>query len=624
MEGTAEPGRYSLSKTPWVREILQTLDNPHVRLVAFQSSRQVGKTTSGQMWFGRTVCHDASPFLLVQADGQVIKKFVRERIWPFIDATPELRELKDSNRDNWNLEDMHFDSGMWLNCVGARSIMGLSQRAIKRIWFEECNKYKTAIGDHSDPMREARHCTNTFHGGTVYASSTPTTEHGTISLVVANCEEERWWFVECPHCGHEFTTCFHDASVDDNQVEDKKRLALLKARKFDQAFEQLFKFETHSDESGVVTSSWWECEGCGERIDESEKRKMQEAGRFKAVRKLKSRKAKEVAFVVSGLNSLAANMSWNDIAEEYIKAKAALNQTRPNPIPMRNFKNNIMGITYEQKSISNDHEKILARRTGYSSGEVPADVSVLVSFCDRHGADYHYTVFGFRYRDNVLGMHLIQHGVIPKTFEMLTTILGQKFKREDGIDLPIHITGMDSGYQTEEVFSLCRQTGGAIVPVSGVDSDRPRPWFSRIDPKLPDSAANQFVNNPVDTFKNEIAGMLEVPIGEPGSLEFNSDIDVEFARHMVGQERVDVMKTDTAGRQAMRHVWQDRSGFSIHFWDCTVGCLGLAYAKSVDVMLQQQSGQEGAQENPPEPEREQRGGRGSSDSWLGTSEGGWI
>ena len=146
MEGTAEPGRYSLDKTPWVREILQTLDNPHVRLVAFQSSRQVGKTTSGQMWFGRTVCHDASPFLLVQADGQVIKKFVRERIWPFIDATPELRELKDTNRDNWNLEDMHFDSGMWLNCVGARSIMGLSQRAIKRIWFEECNKYKTEIG----------------------------------------------------------------------------------------------------------------------------------------------------------------------------------------------------------------------------------------------------------------------------------------------------------------------------------------------------------------------------------------------------------------------------------------------------------------------------------------------
>lgn len=63
---SAEPGRWRTTRTPYLREIMDSLSaSSEVETVIFISGSQVGKTECMNNWLGYTIDHDPCPMLIV-------------------------------------------------------------------------------------------------------------------------------------------------------------------------------------------------------------------------------------------------------------------------------------------------------------------------------------------------------------------------------------------------------------------------------------------------------------------------------------------------------------------------------------------------------------------------------
>ena len=255
----AVTGKLDMDFTPYMREVLDALDDKFVELVALQSCAQIAKTTGAICWVGKVIENDPSPVLWVMPDIQAVKEFSKERFQPFIDSCPTLRARKDLDTDRYTLDAMHFD-GMWFWFVSSNSAARLASRPVRYIVVDEINKYKQLLGDEADPISLAQRRLVSFDDSKILCTSTPTSQHGAISKVIGNCEEVRIYHVPCPECGM-----------------------------FQELIFPNLKFERNTDDAGVETNTvknvWYECEGCHCKIEERSKRDMLIKGRWVSIKK---------------------------------------------------------------------------------------------------------------------------------------------------------------------------------------------------------------------------------------------------------------------------------------------------------------------------------------------------
>ena len=90
--GASEAGLWRTSRTPYLREIMDTLSPSHpCQRVAFMKGSQVGATESGGNWIGYVIHHAPGPMLAVQPSVELAKRFSQQRIDPLIEESPVLR-----------------------------------------------------------------------------------------------------------------------------------------------------------------------------------------------------------------------------------------------------------------------------------------------------------------------------------------------------------------------------------------------------------------------------------------------------------------------------------------------------------------------------------------------------
>ena len=75
---SAEQGRYSTGRTPYMRAIMDALSpsNPCRRIV-FMKAAQVGATEAGNNWIGYVIHYAPGPMLAVQPTVELAKRFSR-------------------------------------------------------------------------------------------------------------------------------------------------------------------------------------------------------------------------------------------------------------------------------------------------------------------------------------------------------------------------------------------------------------------------------------------------------------------------------------------------------------------------------------------------------------------
>ena len=79
--GSAEPGRWRNSRTPYLAEIMDCLSPSHpAQRVVFMKGAQIGGTECGNNWIGYIVHHAPGPMLAVQPTVELGKRFSRQRM----------------------------------------------------------------------------------------------------------------------------------------------------------------------------------------------------------------------------------------------------------------------------------------------------------------------------------------------------------------------------------------------------------------------------------------------------------------------------------------------------------------------------------------------------------------
>ena len=132
-EGSAEPGIWRTSRTPYLKKIMECFTDPKVREVTMMTCVQVGKSEILLNAMGYYAHIEPSTVLIVQPTVDTGKKFSKERIAPTIRDTPVLNNIMgaEKSRDASNTVMQKLFPGGYVAIVGANSPAGLASRPIK-------------------------------------------------------------------------------------------------------------------------------------------------------------------------------------------------------------------------------------------------------------------------------------------------------------------------------------------------------------------------------------------------------------------------------------------------------------------------------------------------------------
>jgi len=389
--------------------------------------------------------------------------------------------------------------------------------------MDEVDKYPPSAGKEADPRSLARERTKTFaHNKKIFQTSTPTLKSGPIWQEWENADDQRRYYVPCPHCGYYQTF----------------------------RFKQIKWPDTAKTPEEVQATAYYECEQCHGIITDGHKPGMLRAGRWESEKKTGTRKT---AFHLNAIYS--PWVRFGDVAYEFKKSKDY-------PELLMNFINSWLAEPWENTEVKMNSDKVLERQSEYEEGVVPDGTLLITAGVDVQKDHFYYTI---RAWGASMTSWNIAHGIVD-TWNDIEYIMNLIYKDRQGNEYQVNLCAVDSGDKADEVYDFCVINQEWAVPVKG--SSTPllaRYKISTIDKT--DSKAYGMRLYIVDgqQYKDMIAGRLNRPNG-PGSWMVYKGCDREYAEQICAEEKVIEKK---GGREI--EVWRPRSSHAAnHYLDCEV------------------------------------------------------
>lgn len=549
---------------------MDAFTDPDIEEIIFVKPTQVGGTEALNNIVGYIIAQDPSPALIVYPTLDLAEFTSKNRLQPMINLCPELRQ-RYQDGDSKILE-LQFD-GMYAVLSGANSPASLASRPIRYLLMDEVDKFPVNSGKEADPRSLARERTKTFaHNKKIFQTSTPTRRTGPIWQEWENADDQRRFYVPCPHCGHSQTL----------------------------RFKQIKWPKTAKKPEEVQVTAYYECEQCQGIITDGHKPGMLKAGQWRSE---KGPGTKKTAFHMNAIYS--PWVRFGDVAAEFKRSKDF-------PELLMNFVNSWLAEPWENTEVKMNSDKVLERQSGYEEGVVP-DGTILIT----GGVDVqkHYFIWTIRGWGISMTSWNIAHG-LADTWDDVEKIMNTTLMDRLGKVFMVNLCGVDSGDKTDEVYDFCAMNQDWAVPVKG--SSTPllsRYRISTID-KV-DSKAYGLRLYLVDgaQYKDMIAGRLNRPNGT-GSWMVYQGCDQEYAEQLCSEEKV--LEKKRNGRQV--EVWRPKSSHAAnHYLDAEVYA-----ALAADLLHVRYLNIPPEETHKPEPRTEaQNNFLKTGESWL-KNKGGWL
>lgn len=438
---SSEPGKFRTSRTPYIREPLRCLSsNSGVERAVLMFGAQLAKTETGNNWIGYVMDYAPGPMLAVQPTVDIAKRFSKQRIAPLISSTPRLRnKVRDSrSRDSGNtLLSKEFPGGM-LMMAGANSAAGLRSMPVRYLFLDEIDAYPDDVEGEGDPIDLAVARTRTFARRKLFMCSTPTFEGRSKIAKAFEASDQRRYWLPCPHCD-EFQT---------------------------------LKWSGIKWPKGNTAATYYECEHCGEAIQEHHKTKMLERGEWRADAPGNGG-GKVAGFHLSSLYSPVGWFSWADAAEKWEECKE-------NPDKLRVFVNTILGETWKEKSTQPDWKRLFERTrgSGLVINELEPWVLTLTAGVDVQADRLEVEIVGWgrRKRTQSVDYRVLTGDTSDLSaagpWEKLRALIDEVWAHPvAGVAMSIASMGIDSGYNTQTVYTFCREyQQPRVFPLKGQDN----------------------------------------------------------------------------------------------------------------------------------------------------------
>jgi len=202
-ENTALPGRFSLLITPYLRGILEAINDKRTRKIVCQKSAQIG-WTDGVMnnYVGYVIHTDPSSMAIMFPREATYKKYAELKLEPMIEATPVLRPLVNlKSRSADNKQDLKQFQGGFLMLFGSNSTDGVKSTPIKRVCVEEPDDCNLNIKGQGDSIKLAEERVKSFHDSKILIGGTPTVAGISAIAQEMQASDQRSYWVPCHDCG---------------------------------------------------------------------------------------------------------------------------------------------------------------------------------------------------------------------------------------------------------------------------------------------------------------------------------------------------------------------------------------------------------------------------------------
>jgi phage terminase large subunit GpA-like protein len=535
------PGKLSLDWCPYLRQPLRDVTDDQVEQVTLCWSTQVGKTLAELLTVLYAIAVLKRPAMLVMPTDPAASGINVERVQPIIRESPELANLLDPARKKEMNRGSVRLGGIWLHFVGARSPTDLASRAKGFICLDETDKYEEWTGKEADPIELATERARTFLDRVVLKASTPTTDRKYIWPELLASTNERF-NVPCPHCG-EYQVLEMGSGVEGGPgikwpagVRDPDQIV-----------------------DGRL--AWYECGGCGGRVEDQHKDAMLRRGVWAPAGTSVSKEGEVLRRPASrrktGYHLWAAYSPWLTFSEIAAKFLSCYRNGRAVPAKLMNFRNSWQALPWQETKLELKEDRIRACMLPYPQKRVPEGARHIVVTVDvQSEAGQTYVFYVVRAWGAMGESWLIEFGR-KSTWEDVAELFRGVYESEDGRRLRLDFALVDSGYRTDEVYQFCLKTGAWAV--KGVGRAQAQQRQSVVSVSGEDV---RMLSISSDYYKDKLHRLVR----EADRWHIPMDLAAEYFDHMVAEQRVQEISKRT-GR--VDFVWRCvPDGAPNHAFDC--------------------------------------------------------
>jgi hypothetical protein len=338
------PGRFRSDNSPWVREVMEAIVDPRVRLVSILASIQSSKTTAPELTLCYIIANLPGPTLWLDQTDEDAKDQSESRLQKLFDECPPVRAVFPRNRHKKRNTTIHFANGMTLWVLGAHNKTNLQRRSIR--WLIGDETWRWPAGHMAEA--EARVTAFGWLGKCVFLSQGGEEDDDTHRKFETT--DMREWTFACPSCGHRQPYRWENVEWSKDCKDAQEQYDFQKVR----------------------ATTVLRCEHCQHEITDSDenRRRLNAHGRF--VPQNPNAAKENVGF---HWNSLAS-MSWGKLAELYLRAKMAAR--KGDTSLLQQFYQKRLALPWREWV---EDYKLEITRSGYSLGEAWDDEAAV----DRQG-----------------------------------------------------------------------------------------------------------------------------------------------------------------------------------------------------------------------------------------------
>lgn len=207
---------------------------------------------------------------------------------------------------------------------------------------------------------------------------------------------------------------------------------------------------------GQAPNSKYKCNHCGELIAERHKITMLANGQWVPA-KPENVNHDVIGFHLNSLYSPYGWHSWEQIARDFIAAKE-------NPSKLKVFVNTTLGQTWAEKGEAPPYKNLYNRREQYKTNHVPADVCFLTAGVDVQRDRLELEIVGWcaDKRSYSIDYRVIEGDTAgTAVWDDLAAVVGERWPRKDGMEFPIRMMAVDTGYNTTHVHTFA--AGSSVI-----------------------------------------------------------------------------------------------------------------------------------------------------------------
>lgn len=283
------PGHFKSANSPWVREAMEAMSDPDIRLVSIVAPVQSSKTIGAELCLCYIVANFPGPCLWLSQTDADAKDQAEARLHKLFSECDAVKKLFPADRHKKKTQTVFFSNGMTLWVLGAHAKSNLQSRSIRWLIGDETWQWPNGHMQQA----EARVTAFGWLGKCIFLSQGGMENDDTHRKFETT--DMREWEFKCPKCGKYQPYKWSNIEWDKNYRDGEGRMDFAKVR----------------------SSVRLVCEFCKHEIADSDANRRLLNSSAKFVPQNPNAPTTKAGF---HWNSLAS-MSWGELAEMYLRAK---------------------------------------------------------------------------------------------------------------------------------------------------------------------------------------------------------------------------------------------------------------------------------------------------------------